>query len=36
MMTGTGIVPPNEFTVAAGDEILITIDNIGTLVNIVA
>lgn len=36
MMTGTGIVPPNDFTVAAGDEILITIDNIGTLVNIVA
>jgi 2-dehydro-3-deoxy-D-arabinonate dehydratase len=36
MMTGTGIVPPNDFTVAAGDEIHITIDNIGTLVNIVA
>ena len=36
MMTGTGIVPPNDFTVAAGDEILITIDNIGTLVNVVA
>lgn len=35
MMTGTGIVPPNDFTVASGDEILITIDNIGTLVNIV-
>lgn len=36
MMTGTGIVPPNDFTVASGDELLITIDNIGTLVNIVA
>jgi 2-dehydro-3-deoxy-D-arabinonate dehydratase len=36
MMTGTGIVPPNEFTLTAGDEILITIDNIGTLVNTVA
>jgi 2-dehydro-3-deoxy-D-arabinonate dehydratase len=35
MMTGTGIVPPNDFTVASGDEILITIENIGTLVNIV-
>jgi 2-dehydro-3-deoxy-D-arabinonate dehydratase len=36
MMTGTGIVPPNDFTLAEGDEILITIDNIGTLVNTVA
>lgn len=36
LMTGTGIVPPNDFTVASGDEILITIDNIGTLVNVVA
>lgn len=36
MMTGTGIVPPNDFTLASGDEILITIDNIGTLVNTVA
>jgi len=36
LMTGTGIVPPNDFTVATDDEILITIDNIGTLVNIVA
>jgi 2-dehydro-3-deoxy-D-arabinonate dehydratase len=33
LMTGTGIVPPNEFTLAAGDEIRITIDAIGTLVN---
>ncbi|MEJ1238237.1 fumarylacetoacetate hydrolase family protein [Chryseolinea sp. T2] len=36
MMTGTGIVPPNDFTVASGDEIVITIENIGTLVNFVA
>lgn len=36
MMTGTGIVPPNDFTLASGDEILITIDNIGTLINTVA
>lgn len=36
LMTGTGIVPPNDFTVASNDEILISIGNIGTLVNIVA
>ena len=36
LMTGTGIVPPNDFTVASKDEILISIGNIGTLVNIVA
>jgi len=36
MMTGTGIVPPNDFTIASGDEIVITIDHIGTLRNIVA
>jgi 2-dehydro-3-deoxy-D-arabinonate dehydratase len=36
IMTGTGIVPPNEFTLQSGDEIKITIDNIGTLVNTVA
>lgn len=36
MMTGTGLVPPNDFTVVAGDEINITIEHIGTLVNIVA
>jgi 2-dehydro-3-deoxy-D-arabinonate dehydratase len=35
LMTGTGIVPPNEFTLAIGDEIRITIDYIGTLVNTV-
>ena len=35
IMTGTGIVPPNDFTLRSGDEIKITIDKIGTLVNIV-
>lgn len=36
IMTGTGIVPGNDFTLQAGDEIKITIDNIGTLINTVA
>jgi 2-dehydro-3-deoxy-D-arabinonate dehydratase len=35
IMTGTGIVPGNDFTLASGDEIAITIDHIGTLVNTV-
>ncbi len=35
LMTGTGIVPPNEFTLLAGDRIAITIAPIGTLENIV-
>ena len=35
LMTGTGIVPPNDFTLQKGDEIRITIDSIGTLVNTV-
>jgi 2-dehydro-3-deoxy-D-arabinonate dehydratase len=33
LLTGTGIVPPDEFTLRAGDEIRITIEPIGTLVN---
>jgi 2-dehydro-3-deoxy-D-arabinonate dehydratase len=33
LLTGTGIVPPDDFTLAAGDEIRITIPPIGTLVN---
>jgi len=33
LLTGTGIVPPDEFTLAVGDEIRITIEPIGTLVN---
>ncbi|HEX9004405.1 MAG TPA: 2-hydroxyhepta-2,4-diene-1,7-dioate isomerase, partial [Blastocatellia bacterium] len=35
LLTGTGVVPPDEFTLAVGDEIRITIDHIGTLVNYV-
>lgn len=33
LMTGTGVVPPNEFTLAAGDRISIHIDEVGTLTN---
>jgi 2-dehydro-3-deoxy-D-arabinonate dehydratase len=33
LLTGTGIVPPDAFTLAVGDEIRITIDAIGTLAN---
>jgi 2-dehydro-3-deoxy-D-arabinonate dehydratase len=36
LMTGTGIIPPPEFTLADGDEIRITIEPIGTLVNLVS
>jgi 2-dehydro-3-deoxy-D-arabinonate dehydratase len=36
LLTGTGIVPPDSFTLSAGDEIRITIESIGTLTNIVA
>ncbi|GJM34225.1 MAG: 2-hydroxyhepta-2,4-diene-1,7-dioate isomerase [Saprospiraceae bacterium] len=36
LMTGTGIVPPDSFTLDHGDEISITIDHIGILKNIVA
>jgi 2-dehydro-3-deoxy-D-arabinonate dehydratase len=35
IMTGTGIVPPNNFTLQSGDEIRISIDAIGTLINTV-
>jgi 2-dehydro-3-deoxy-D-arabinonate dehydratase len=35
LLTGTGIVPPDSFTLKHGDEIRITIDGIGTLVNFV-
>jgi 2-dehydro-3-deoxy-D-arabinonate dehydratase len=35
LMTGTGIVPPNDFTLRSGDEVRITIDPIGTLANVV-
>jgi 2-dehydro-3-deoxy-D-arabinonate dehydratase len=33
LLTGTGIVPPVDFTLAAGDVVEITIDGIGTLTN---
>lgn len=36
LMTGTGIVPSHEFTLKQGDEIRITIQPIGTLINTVA
>jgi 2-dehydro-3-deoxy-D-arabinonate dehydratase len=35
LMTGTGIVPADSFTLAAGDEIRISAEPIGTLVNTV-
>lgn len=35
LLTGTGIVPPDAFTLNLGDEIRISIDGIGTLVNFV-
>ncbi len=35
LLTGTGIVPPDEFTLQQQDEIRITIGGIGTLVNTV-
>jgi 2-dehydro-3-deoxy-D-arabinonate dehydratase len=34
-MTGTGTIPPPEFTLAAGDVVHITIDKIGRLTNTV-
>jgi 2-dehydro-3-deoxy-D-arabinonate dehydratase len=33
LLTGTGIVPPNEFTLQAGDRVIIEIDGIGRLEN---
>ena len=36
LLTGTGIVPPDDFTLQSGDKIGITIEPIGTLVNVVA
>jgi 2-dehydro-3-deoxy-D-arabinonate dehydratase len=33
LMTGTGTVPPDTFTLRSGDEILITLEPVGTLVN---
>jgi 2-dehydro-3-deoxy-D-arabinonate dehydratase len=33
LLTGTGIVPPDDFSLRAGDMVRITIDGIGTLAN---
>jgi len=35
LLTGTGIIPPDDFTLQSGDEIAITIEVIGTLRNVV-
>jgi 2-dehydro-3-deoxy-D-arabinonate dehydratase len=35
LMTGTGIVPPDEFSMISGDRVEITIEHIGTLTNTV-
>ena len=35
LLTGTGVVPPDSFTLKPGDEIRITIPPIGSLVNVV-
>jgi 2-dehydro-3-deoxy-D-arabinonate dehydratase len=35
LLTGTGIVPPDDFTLHLGDDIRITIGSIGTLTNVV-
>jgi 2-dehydro-3-deoxy-D-arabinonate dehydratase len=35
LLTGTGIVPPDHFTLDHGDEVAIEIDGIGRLVNVV-
>ena len=36
LLTGTGIVPPDSFTLQQGDKVSITIGGVGTLVNSVA
>jgi len=36
LMTGTGIVPPDDFCLAPGDQVRIAIDGIGELVNVMA
>jgi 2-dehydro-3-deoxy-D-arabinonate dehydratase len=35
LLTGTGVVPPDAFTLQSGDEVKITIEPIGTLRNVV-
>lgn len=36
LLTGTGIVPPGDFTLQPGDVVTVTIDGVGALVNTVA
>jgi 2-dehydro-3-deoxy-D-arabinonate dehydratase len=36
LMTGTGVVPPDSFTLRSGDVVRISIEGIGTLENFVA
>jgi len=36
LLTGTGIIPPDAFTLKSGDQVRISIGGIGTLVNHVA
>jgi len=36
LMTGTGIVPSDDFTLQSSDEVRITIESIGTLINLIA
>jgi 2-dehydro-3-deoxy-D-arabinonate dehydratase len=36
LMTGTGVVPPDSFTLRRDDEIRITLEPVGTLINVVA
>jgi 2-dehydro-3-deoxy-D-arabinonate dehydratase len=36
LLTGTGVVPPDDFTLQTGDDIAITVDEVGTLRNTVA
>ncbi|MGN6619129.1 MAG: fumarylacetoacetate hydrolase family protein [Ilyomonas sp.] len=36
LMTGTGMVPPNSFTLNVGDIVSISVEGIGTLINTVA
>jgi 2-dehydro-3-deoxy-D-arabinonate dehydratase len=36
LLTGTGVVPPDDFTLQVGDQTSITIEGIGTLNNVVA
>ena len=33
LLTGTGVVPPDEFTLQSGDEIRITMDGLAALSN---